>query len=346
MVFLFMNIKYPTQCELIKTRGVIYLITNTVTNKNYIGRAKNGFWERYVDGSWWKHTSNYLLRMDAGKYGIDKFKIEILNKDILENDLDNWEDYAVELYDCLYPKGYNLVPGGNTKKHTDVICDKLSCAGRGSAFVLIKDHRKNIIHKVINVARFSREMNLSHDAMKRVASGKSRQHKSYSLPLSSILQWELVSPYNDIITIYEGEMRSFCRKNNLNHGSMKRVITGLQQNHRGWSCPYALLSDNTVYLRSPIDSIYAIGLRFVEKFARLNRLNPIFIRKLTNGEILHYLGWTLAANGVGFCSVPLCDSLIDFSCRDYGSDKIFNKHIITTDQFSKILKTKNLESLK
>ena len=46
------------------------------------------------------------------KHGWHNFKVEILVDNVPEEDLDNLEDYYIELKDTLYPNGYNLTKGG------------------------------------------------------------------------------------------------------------------------------------------------------------------------------------------------------------------------------------------
>jgi group I intron endonuclease len=107
--------------------GYIYKITNTVNNKCYIGQTI----QDDVQRRWELHRR--LAKQDKGctalkeafkKYGIDKFKFEILiicfNDDCIE-----YEKQYIKKYNALVPNGYNISEGGNGgplfkgKKHTE-----------------------------------------------------------------------------------------------------------------------------------------------------------------------------------------------------------------------------------
>jgi group I intron endonuclease len=329
-----MFIRNPTQYELINYKGVIYRIVCLINGKSYIGRAKHGFWKRYISGRWYELTANFSLKMDAYKYGIDKFRIEILEINIPEEKLDLWEDYAVDVYDCLYPKGYNLVPGGNTKVHTEVTREKLAISHRGTQFVLIKNHRTGEITKVVNIADFSRKNNLKKCAMEKVSHGLTRHHKGYSLPEYKILKWLLVSPDGVEHEILEFEMRAFCRKHRFSRNLLRDMILGKRESYRGWTCPNYRMLENDYYLRSPDDILYTVGIRFVERFARTNNLNPTMLRSLANNQIPHFAGWTMAQKGMGFYSTCDAESNITFSIKDSDIPFIWK---LPNDVFTKLL---------
>lgn len=107
--------------------GYIYKITNTVNNKCYIGQTI----QDDVQRRWELHRR--LAKQDKGctalkeafkKYGIDKFKFEIIiicfNDDCIE-----YEKQYIKKYNALVPNGYNISEGGNGgplfkgKKHTE-----------------------------------------------------------------------------------------------------------------------------------------------------------------------------------------------------------------------------------
>lgn len=103
----------------------IYLITNLINNKQYIGKTKE------KDPS--KRTNDYIYRnfnkkdkrpieRAIKKYGISNFKIEIIHTDynLTNEELLELETEYIKKYDCLVPKGYNVILDnkhwGNMKK--------------------------------------------------------------------------------------------------------------------------------------------------------------------------------------------------------------------------------------
>jgi group I intron endonuclease len=83
----------------------IYKITNAVNNKSYIGYTKNpsARWKAHQH-----HQGSNLVFQAIKKYGIDKFKFEI----IAEDTIDNEQKYII-IYNTITPNGYNLTEGGS-----------------------------------------------------------------------------------------------------------------------------------------------------------------------------------------------------------------------------------------
>jgi group I intron endonuclease len=101
--------------------GYIYLITNKVNNKRYVGQSI------CVDiETRWKHhrkmtksTIGRYLRSAYLKYGIDNFKFQIVCV-CFDTDCDRFEKEYIKKYDTLAPNGYNLKDGGqSSKQHPD-----------------------------------------------------------------------------------------------------------------------------------------------------------------------------------------------------------------------------------
>lgn len=95
--------------------GCIYLITNTITNRQYVGRTKFPTPERRYKQHQSAAMRNNKTPLYRGmrKYGTENFKIEILCTASLES-LDNMEAYWAEqletyIWDCplFHPRGYN-----------------------------------------------------------------------------------------------------------------------------------------------------------------------------------------------------------------------------------------------
>jgi len=114
--------------EFDEVRGEIYKITNTVTNKCYIGQTRShrlnhkkyrpfGYLGRFKDHiseafSNKKNMSRYL-NSSIQKYGPDNFKCERLLICEIE-ELNALEQKYISDLNTKYPNGYNLTDGGKT----------------------------------------------------------------------------------------------------------------------------------------------------------------------------------------------------------------------------------------
>lgn len=91
----------------------IYLRTNLVNGKQYVGQTNN-FVNREYD---WKclkakYANNHISNARK-KYGLDNWKVEILRECKTQDELNKWEMYYIIKYNTKHPNGYNLTNGGN-----------------------------------------------------------------------------------------------------------------------------------------------------------------------------------------------------------------------------------------
>lgn len=90
--------------------GYIYLTTNLINNKKYIGQKKSStfLYEKYLG-------SGSLLRKAINKYGRENFKVELLCECDSKEELDAKEIFYIALYDATNnPEYYNLTKGGES----------------------------------------------------------------------------------------------------------------------------------------------------------------------------------------------------------------------------------------
>jgi len=94
----------------IKIFGFIYITTNLINDKKYIGKCEynrqNG-WEDYLG-------SGKIIKLAIKKYGVKNFSREIIYDAINLDDLNMAEKYYISLYDaCHSDKFYNIADGGS-----------------------------------------------------------------------------------------------------------------------------------------------------------------------------------------------------------------------------------------
>lgn len=106
----------------------LYRLTSP-SNKQYIGIAKNGLHRRFsVHVSEAKAGSTAALHKAIRRYGADSFIKEILVVGDYQY-IKELEVKAIEAFDTMSPKGYNLTTGGDGTigyRHTDFTKEKLS----------------------------------------------------------------------------------------------------------------------------------------------------------------------------------------------------------------------------
>lgn len=90
---------------------VIYLATNKIDGKRYVGQTIRSLEDRWKDHCRVK-DNNYFHRA-IRKYGPENFSLEILDTAESEDELDRKEMFWIEKLDTKFPNGYNLRDGGN-----------------------------------------------------------------------------------------------------------------------------------------------------------------------------------------------------------------------------------------
>jgi group I intron endonuclease len=112
--------------------GYIYIVTNTVNGKRYVGQTRGQVkyrWAAHVKGAL-AHNNDYAISHAIRKYGIDAFSVRTLCK-AAHCDLNFFEGRAVAILNTIAPAGYNLTPAGDSFEHTAETRAKISAANMG-----------------------------------------------------------------------------------------------------------------------------------------------------------------------------------------------------------------------
>lgn len=95
--------------------GIIYIITNSINDKVYIGQTIQPLalrWQGHCRPGFSKNEQNMKIKRAIRKYGKENFTIKELEK-CLVSELDEKEIYYISLYNS-YNKGYNSTKGGKS----------------------------------------------------------------------------------------------------------------------------------------------------------------------------------------------------------------------------------------
>ena len=123
-----METKILDKSEYDKITGEIYKITNTITNKYYIGQTRShrlnhgkyrpfGYIGRFKDHISETYSNKIntckYLNSSIAKHGKEHFTCELILRCGLD-ELDKYEQQFIAEYESKYPNGYNLTDGGQT----------------------------------------------------------------------------------------------------------------------------------------------------------------------------------------------------------------------------------------
>lgn len=95
--------------------GSIYIISNSINNKVYIGQTIQSLkarWYEHCRRPYKKNEAEMLIKKAIIKYGKENFTIKEIEKCAIQ-DLDDREIYYISLYNS-YIDGYNMTKGGKS----------------------------------------------------------------------------------------------------------------------------------------------------------------------------------------------------------------------------------------
>jgi len=147
---------------------IIYLITNKINGKQYVGQTTRSFNKR-----WLEHCCNGITSSKSAisnaikKYGKDEFTTEIIDNASNINELNEKEQYWISKLNTL-SKGYNLTPGGLNCEVTKITREKLSKASTG------RKRSESAKEKMLIVHLGSKRSILSKQKMSAVAKNPNR----------------------------------------------------------------------------------------------------------------------------------------------------------------------------
>jgi hypothetical protein len=150
----------------------VYLTTNLVNNKKYIGdHSTDSLNDGYL-GSGRPYFKNALK-----KYGKEKFKREILEFFPTKKEAFNAQEKYIEQYNTLIPNGYNMSPRGGNNCSGGISkegIEKISISNIGKKFS--EEHKKKLSNSHKNIKYFFRKP-MSIEAKQKISlanTGKKR----------------------------------------------------------------------------------------------------------------------------------------------------------------------------
>lgn len=136
----------------------IYLITNLVNDKKYVGQTIQIPQKRWNEHRWLasnNKTQQYIHKA-LRKYGVDNFKFEVIDECSSHDELNEAEIEWITRYDTFLGEGYNMTLGGMSLlgySHTQETKDKISVANKGNTYCLgkklLEDTKEKIRQKAL-----------------------------------------------------------------------------------------------------------------------------------------------------------------------------------------------------
>lgn len=219
--------------------GIIYIVTNKINNKYYIGQTIKNLNERrrnHKKDTKRKKTHFYNAIL---KYGWDNFTWKTIYHNIPFQQLNNMEIWCIANYNTYY-NGYNSTLGGDDNPMNNPESRrKSSLTQRGK---ILSEEHKNKISKGISgknnpMANPKNRLKLSklRKGNKNPFYGKQHTNEIMCKIIeANSKSYEITDPENSVFIIKN--LAKFCRDNSLSPGCMYDVINKKRKSHRGYSC--------------------------------------------------------------------------------------------------------------
>ena len=234
----------------------IYLRTNIVNGKQYVGQA-NDIDDR---NRRWKNTktryAGELINNARAKYGIDNFKTDILRECQTQEELNEWEQYYIKKYNTKAPNGYNLTDGGEGISgyfFSEESKEKMSKAKQGKYTgenswnygIKRSDEFKQKISELSKGRKHSDEWkgNMSKNNPKYWLGKHRSDEEKEKMSKAKDAVKRKVYQYKDNVLIATYESLSDCSKNGFNIGAVGACCKGKYgfKTHKGYKWSFSPL---------------------------------------------------------------------------------------------------------
>jgi group I intron endonuclease len=211
---------------------LIYLITNKINGKQYVGQTIQSLekrWQRHC----WKSTSKNSMPIckAIAKYGKENFTIEKLCDCSSIAELNERELFYTNELKTWSPNGYNLKAGNGNGSMSQETKDKIAAANIGQKRSDKQRQNMSNAHKgkILPIEQ-RKKISDANKGENNAFYGKKHTQKELDKMSKTYI---VISPSGEVINIKN--MAEHCRKYGLNNKNMNAMVNGHRPSCQGWT---------------------------------------------------------------------------------------------------------------
>jgi len=216
--------------------GIIYVATNRVNGKQYVGQTRRTLKQRIKDHLRERRSFMRVFHRALVKYGVDSFDFE--ERLVSDDMLDQEERRLILELNTKVPNGYNLTDGGGGSKgykHTDETKKKCSIASKGRIFS--EEHKRRIAlgRTGWRHTEETKQMISQNNKGKKWGPWTAEHFKNSKLAQAKRVRkrYIFVDP-NGVDHLSTRGFEVFCSEHGLCERNMHDVLRGKYKKHKGW----------------------------------------------------------------------------------------------------------------
>ena len=228
--------------------GIIYIATNNINGKKYVGQTTVSLKNRIKQHLKNKKRKPYFM-LALNKYGVENFSFETF--EFPKNELNEKEKYFIKELNTM-SDGYNLKPGGTGEYDHNPSEESRFKMGHNRGKQFSEEHKNKISESHL-------KLNFNHtDETKKKISLKKKENdhlkgikqsnnhktkridslkKSISTTLFLDKKVLFIDPFGNEY-IEEHSIVQFCKNNGLCRRNVSYVLSGKYKKHKGWIAKY------------------------------------------------------------------------------------------------------------